>query len=77
MKAQWDNSESPQFFHYGQKSLHMMKRMGYDFTKELGLNFGKGNGHCFVHLTERQRPRLLSQHPKRIRLCIYANLIRF
>jgi len=20
----------------------MMKRMGYDFTKELGLNFGKG-----------------------------------
>jgi len=36
------NSKSPQFFHYGQKSRHMMERMGYDFTKELGLNFGKG-----------------------------------
>ena len=29
-----DNSESPQFFHYGQKSRNMMKKMGYDFTKE-------------------------------------------
>ena len=36
------NSESPQFFHYGQKSRHMMKRNGYDFTKESGLKFGKG-----------------------------------
>ena len=35
------NSESPQFFHYGQKSCHMMERIGYDCTKELGLNFGK------------------------------------
>ena len=23
-----DNSESPQFFHYGQKSCHMMERIG-------------------------------------------------
>ena len=37
------NSESPQFqfFYYGQKSRHMMERMGYDFIKESGLNFGK------------------------------------
>jgi len=36
-----DNSGSLQFFHYGQKSRHMMERMGYDFTKESGLTFGK------------------------------------
>ena len=36
------DSESPQFLHYGQKSRHMMERMGYDFTKKSGLNFGKG-----------------------------------
>jgi len=35
------DSESPQFFHYGQKSRQMMERMGYDFTKESGLNFSK------------------------------------
>ena len=35
------NSESPQFFHYGQKSHHMMERMGYDLTKESDLNFRK------------------------------------
>ena len=35
------NSEPPQFFHYGQKSHHMTERMGYDFIKESGLNFGK------------------------------------
>jgi len=35
------NSESSQFFHYGQKSRHMMERMGYDFIKKSGLNFGK------------------------------------
>jgi len=35
------NSESPQFFYYGQKSRHMMKRIGYDLTKGSGLNFGK------------------------------------
>jgi len=35
------NSESPQNFNYGQKSSHMMERIGYDFNKELGLNFGK------------------------------------
>ena len=35
-------SKSPQFFHYGPRSHHMMERMGYDFTKESGLNFGKG-----------------------------------
>ena len=35
------SSESPQFFHYGQKSRHMMERMKYDFTKESSLNFGK------------------------------------
>ena len=43
-------SESPQFFHYGQKSRHMMERMGYDLTKGSGLNFGKGSEHYFVHL---------------------------
>ena len=36
------NSEPPQFFHYGQKSRHMIERMGYNFTKGSGLNFGKG-----------------------------------
>jgi len=36
-----DNSESPQFFHYGQTSRHMMERMGCDFTKEPRLNFSK------------------------------------
>jgi len=36
-----DSSESPQFFHYGQRSRHMMERMAYDFTKESSLNFGK------------------------------------
>ena len=35
------DSETLQFFHYGQKSRDMMKRMGHNFTKELGLNFGK------------------------------------
>jgi len=29
------------FFHYRQKSCRMMERMGYDFTKESGLNFDK------------------------------------
>jgi len=44
------NSESPQFFHYGQKSHHMMERMGHDFTKRLGLNLGKRSEHYFVRL---------------------------
>jgi len=35
------SSESPQFFYYGQRLRHMMERMGYDFTKESDLNFGK------------------------------------
>jgi len=35
------NSESSQFFHYGQKSCHMMERMGYDHTKGSGLNVSK------------------------------------
>ena len=45
------NSESPQFFHYGQKSRHMMKRMEYNFTKGSGLNFDEGKQtllHLFV-----------------------------
>jgi len=35
-------SESPQFFHYGQKSHHIIERIGYNFTKGSGLNFGRG-----------------------------------
>ena len=34
-------SESPQIFYYGQKSHHMVERVGYDLAKESGLNFGK------------------------------------
>ena len=34
-------SESPQVFYYGQKSRHMMERIGYDLTKGSDLNFGK------------------------------------
>ena len=44
-------SKSPQFFHYGQKSSHMMEKMGYDLTNRSGLNFGKGKRallHSFV-----------------------------
>jgi len=41
------NFEPPQFFHYRQKSHHMMERMGYDFTKKLGLNFDKGKRALF------------------------------
>jgi len=59
------NSESPQFFHYGQKLCHMMKRMGYDISKKLGFNFGegkcallrsfvpKGKDHDYYHKTRR------------------------
>ena len=32
-----------------------MKRMGYDFTKESGLNFGKKNEHYFVHLYQKAK----------------------
>ena len=46
-ESSWGDSESPQFFHYGQKSCHMMERMGYDFTKESSLNFGKGKRALF------------------------------
>ena len=35
------DSDSLQFFQYGSKSHHMMKRMGYDLTKKSDLNFGK------------------------------------
>jgi len=60
-----DSSESPQFFHYGPKSHHIMKRMGYDLTKRSGLNFGKekrallrsfipkGNAPDYYHKTQR------------------------
>jgi len=37
-----DDSETLQFFHYGQNSRHMIERMGNDLTKGPGLNFGKG-----------------------------------
>jgi hypothetical protein len=37
-----DDFESPQFFHYGPNSHHMMERMGYDLVNRPGLNFGKG-----------------------------------
>jgi len=60
-KSSGGNYKSPQFFHYGQ-------RMGYDLTKGLDLNFDKGK--------RAQRPRLLSQDPKRTRLCIYTSLVR-
>ena len=36
-----DGSESPQFFHYGQKLHHIMERMGYVINKRSGLNFSK------------------------------------
>jgi len=36
-----DNTESPQFSHYGPNARCIMAKMGYDLTKGSGLNFGK------------------------------------
>ena len=44
------NSESPQFFHYEQKSRHMMKKMRYDLIKGSGLNLAKESEHYFFRL---------------------------
>ena len=49
------DSESPQFFLYGQKSSYMMERMEYDFTKKSALISLKENGHYFAHLYQRAK----------------------
>jgi len=41
-----------------------MKRMGYDFTKESGLNFGKKNEHYFVHLYQKEKTLITITRPK-------------
>ena len=70
VKARGD-SESPQLFHYGPKSCHMMERIGYDFTKELGLNLGKGK--C---LYRKAKTLITTTRPEEGQLCNYTSLIR-
>jgi len=70
-------SESPQFFHYKQKSCHMMERMRYDLTKGLGLISAKKSEHYFVHLYQGKNPPSTITRLREDWVIYFASVIRF
>jgi len=63
-KSSGGNSESPQFFHYGQKQRHIWKEWGYDFTKWSGLNFSKEKRTYFVRLYRKAKTLIANTRPE-------------
>jgi len=67
-------NESPQFAYYEPNVLRMMENMGYDLTKNPGLNFGKGRRTLLRSFVPKWKtPDLLSENSQGVGLCVNFN----